>query len=114
MRTLVLAVCLLSLLTVAWAGTISIAVQGATTTITTTAKEDTVLGDAKDASNLASGQTQTTNEYVKDRLLADLQGLKQQSEAGRRVKACLKFNDAATTNAQRNAILAVLGENPCP
>lgn len=117
MKPLLQGLCVLGLV-VGWsageAGTITIAVQGTQVVITTTANQDTFLGKLKDQANSAQGTTWTTNEYIQDLIVDTFQGKKQEADHLGRTKACTKYNDPATTNAQRNAIVGVLGENPCP
>lgn len=98
----------------ALAGTITIAIDSPTVTMTLNAQKDQRLTRLKDKNNAATGQSQTTNQYIQDVITAVFTGKDKELSAAEEVDACTTFN-ALPAAQQATALTTYFGnKNPCP
>jgi hypothetical protein len=98
----------------ATAGDITYNVEGTPVVRTVNTQQTARLGRLKDRNNQATGQTLTTNQFLRDTVDACLKNQDEQLSAVEAPDACATFH--ANTPAEQATALTTYfgGKNPCP
>ncbi len=101
------------------AGTVTFDFGGTPVTLTTTARQDAALArllvrdNAVRAGNVPPDAALTVEEYVRQVLLADIQGFRNAGEGVDQKDACTAYQ-ALVLSGQNQIKTALGGHNPCP